>query len=144
MGSYYCHACSTSLGIVKPDVPTKVTGTPYQLGKFIKHTAPTGTYDVNSVFADSSTQAYRGYIVTGTLAGYTEIDDRGRTNLLWFAGQQIGVTVRKGQLVTPADMVVVACHDNKWKIHGFPAPSTHYGQLNCQNCGAGLLSMTST
>lgn len=144
MSQYYCHVCSTNLGIVNPEVPTEITDTSYQLVKFIKHTAPTGTYDINSVFSDPSTQAYRGYIVTGTLSGYVQIDDQGRKNLLWVAGKEIGATIDKGKGVTPADTVVVVFPEDEGRIHAFPAPSTRFGQESCLNCGIGLFTTTSS
>lgn len=139
---YYCHTCSTGLGIVQPDVPESLIGTDYQLEKSIKHTAPTGIYHVNSVFADPSSDIYREYVVTATVSGSVQVDDRGRTNLLYLAGSPIGATFERGVIVTPADTIVVVFHDDRWRIHAYPAPSTGYGDAYCANCGTPLFHFT--
>ena len=136
MSLYFCHNCSVALGVVNPEIPETLTGTSYQLEKYIKHTAPTGTYSINSVFSDPSYDRYRDYVVTTTLSGSACIDDRGRTNLLYFAGKEIGATYKDGQLLVQADTVVVVFHDDEWKLHAFPDDSGKYRPANCQNCGA--------
>ena len=92
VSEYYCHRCSVMLGLVKPEVPESLTGTSYQLEKFIKHTAPTGTYPINSLFSDPSYERYRDFVATTIVSGSAYIDDRGRSNLLYFAGDKIGAT----------------------------------------------------
>lgn len=136
MSTFYCHQCSVALGIVSPEIPDSLTGTTYQLEKYIKHTAPIGTYPVNSVFLDSSYDGYRNYIVTATVSGSACFDDRGHLNLVYFAGKEIGATYEGGHLVVPADTVVVVFHDNEWKLHGFPVDSGRFTPATCQNCGA--------
>lgn len=136
MSTYYCHSCSTSLGIVQPDVPEPLFATSYQLEKFIKHTAPTGIYTLNSVFLDPSSDIYREFIVTTTVSGSAQIDDRGRINMIWFAGSPVGATIQDGKLITPADAIVVVFHDDKWKIHAYPTPSVGFGYEHCTRCGA--------
>lgn len=135
MSEHYCHNCSVELGVVEPEIPVTITGTSYQLEKYIKHTAPTGTYPINSVFSDPSYEMYRNYVVTTTMSGSAYIDDQGRTNLLYFAGKEIGATYEDGQLIVPADTVVVVFHDNKWKLHGFPVDSSKFRPSNCLRCG---------
>jgi hypothetical protein len=119
-----------------PEIPVTLTGTSYQLEKFIKHTAPTRGYSLNSVFSESSYEQYRDYVVTTTVSGSVQIDDWGRTNLLYVAGSGIGATYENGHLSIPADTVVVVFHDNAWKIHAFPAGSDSFQHSICQNCGA--------
>lgn len=117
-------------------MPVTLTGTTYQLEKFIKHTAPTGSYPILSVFSDPAYETYRDYVVTTTVSGSAQIDDRGRTNLLWLAGQPVGATFKNGQFVFPTDTILVVWHDDQSKIHAFPVSSTEYGPANCANCGA--------
>ncbi len=93
MPQYFCHLCSVS-SLVTPEFPTSLTGTFYQLEKYIKHTAPTGTYPLNSIFIDPTYNTYRGYILTGTLSGLLEIDNYGRKNYLWYAGEVTGAEYR--------------------------------------------------
>ena len=121
---------------MSPEIPVTLKGTSYQLEKFIKHTAPTGVYSLNSVFSGPSYDQYHDYIITTTVSGSVQVDDRGRTNLLYFAGSGIGVTYENGRLSIPADTVVVVFHDNEWKIHAFPADSDSFQYSICQNCGA--------
>ena len=138
MPKYYCHSCSVLLGIVNPEIPISLTGSSYQLEKFTKHTAPTGIYSLNSVFSNPSYEKYRDYVVTTTVSGSAYIDDYGRTNLLYFAGEEIGATYQNGQLLIHADTVVLVFHDDEWKLHAFPASSNSFQQSTCANCGSSI------
>ncbi len=63
MSTYYCHVCAANLGLMNVASPLSLTGTNYQLAKFIKHTDPTGTYAINSVYDDADYAVYENYIV---------------------------------------------------------------------------------
>ena len=137
MSTYYCHACAI-LGLVTPAFPVSLTGTQYQLDKFIKHTAPTGIYSINSVFNDPTYEAYSGFIVTGTISGFMEIDDRGRKNFHWYAGEQTGVEYRNGGYNAPTNGVVIVFPEDDTKLHAYPIQGQS-GVINyCANCGAPL------
>lgn len=119
MSDYYCYPFAVKHGIIKPSSPTNLTGQAYQLEKFIKHTAPTGSYSINSVFDNPAYSNYKNYIVNGLLSGCAEIDDKNRLNLIWYAGERVGLT-HSGSFVTPASGVKIVFHDNQTKIHQFP------------------------
>ncbi|MGA2111723.1 MAG: hypothetical protein ABSG98_06180 [Anaerolineales bacterium] len=140
MSSIYCHSCSVLLGLFRPELPDSLTGTSYQLAKYIKHTAPTGTYPYNSIFEDTGFPQYMEYIVTATVSGSAQLDDRGRVNLLYLAGREIGLTYAHGELLAPADAILVVFHDNQWKIHGFPVDSRDLVPSYCANCGAPIFT----
>src|SRR5947208_15019894 len=80
MPTYYCHECARKHNLIAPIMPVSglipASGT-YSLGKFIKHTAPTGVYAVNSVFNDPSWATYQNYLVAAAASGCLQIDDSG-------------------------------------------------------------------
>lgn len=132
MSDYYCHACAVKLGLIMPALTTDLTGCDYQLEKFIKHTAPTGSYSINSVFDDPKYAEYKDYTISGALSGCVEIDNRGRKNLLWYAGKRVGLTY-SGAFTVPASGVKIVFHDNETKIHTYPfnPPKAQ----RCKECG---------
>ena len=136
MSEYYCHKCAAIKGLMNPASPTDLIGTPYQLDKFIKHTAPAGIYPVNSIFDNLDYSAYRDYVVYTSGSGCFEIDDQGRSNLIWIAGRKIGATFHNGVLIAPDDAVRVVFHDNEWKIHAFPTLSDPIQTKRCALCDA--------
>lgn len=133
MSEYYCHACAVKNGAVQPTVTTNLTGSNYQLEKFFKHTAPTGHHAINSVFSDKSYAKYRDYTISGSLSGGVEIDDQGRTNIIWYAGEEVGLT-HSGSFTIPASGVKIVLHHDDAKVHTYPfnPPQTQY----CKTCGA--------
>ncbi len=133
MSIYYCHRCAAELGMMNPMVPHNLTATQYQLEKFIKHTAPMGTYKINSVFNDPS--AYNNYVVYTAGSGCLQIDDRNRINLIWVAGRNIGATFIDGNFTFPDDSIKVVYHNDEWKIHAFPTLSDPIETKRCLNCG---------
>jgi hypothetical protein len=135
MSNYYCHSCAAISGWMSAASPTSLTGTTYQLEKFIKHTVPTGSYPFVSVFDDPNYGAYRNYVVYTSGSGCLEIDDRGRRNLIWVAGMRVGATFENGVLKSPDDAVKVVLYDDEWKIHAYPTLSDHVETKRCVMCG---------
>jgi len=135
MSVYYCHACAAIKGWMNAASPANLTGTPYQLEKYIKHTVPTGIYPVNSTFDDPGYETYRSYVVNTSASGCLEVDGYGRRNLIWVAGQRIGATFQSGVLIRPDDAVRVVLYNNEWKIHTFPTTSDHVATQRCAECG---------
>ncbi len=127
-----------SQGLVKPANPISLTGTSYQLGKFIKHTVPTGTYPLNSIFNDPTYNTYSGYIVTGTMSGLLEIDDYGRKNFIWYAGENTGAEYRNGIYVAPTSGVKIVLPETSTRLHAFPIAAQPNLINYCRNCGAPL------
>ena len=135
---HYCYLCTISQGLVKPANPISLTGTSYQLGKFIKHTAPTGTYPLNSIFNDPTYDTYSGYIVTGTMSGLLEIDDNGRKNFIWYAGETTGAEYRNGIYIAPTNGVKIVLPEDSTRLHAFPILAQPNVINYCLNCGAPL------
>jgi hypothetical protein len=119
---------------LNPADPIELTGTQYQLEKFIKHTAPSTSYPWNSVFTGPGSESYRNYVVTAVASGCVQIDGN-RTNVVWVASETTGITYRNGSFVAPADAVKVVFHDDEFKIHGFPIGSAAFGSATCIACG---------
>ncbi|SRR6266545_1586737 len=131
---HFCHSCATSMGIPAATPTERLFETPYQLAKYMKHTAPGTAYDINSVFSDPSTAAYAGYVVSIMGSGWYQVDDWGRYNMTWYAGSQTGAEYRGGTFHVPASGVKVVCYQDEFKIHAYPdaaiVPAT-----TCLRCG---------
>jgi hypothetical protein len=134
-GKYYCHMCASKQAWCKPTIPSSLTGSTYQLGKFLKHTTGAGTFSVNSVFNDPSIETYENYLITTCNSGGYEVDDGGRVNALWFAGKDTGVTYNNGQYSLPTSGVKVVLHDNELMIHAFPVAINPQMKICCECCG---------
>lgn len=119
---------------MNPADPIELTGTQYQLEKFIKHTTPSTTYPLNSVFTGPASESYRNYIVTAVASGCVQIDGN-RTNVVWVATATTGFTYHNGKFVAYDDAVKVVFHDDLFKIHGFPIGSAEFGSATCIACG---------
>jgi hypothetical protein len=132
---FYCHECAARNSLMNAASPVSLTGTQYQLERFIKHTAPTGIYPVNSIFDDPTYNSYRNYVISSTASGCVQVDSAGRVNVIYVAGKTVGITVRNSTLVTPDDAVKVVLHDNQWKMHAFPTVSDTVNAQRCVECG---------
>lgn len=108
----------------------------YQLEKYIKHTAPTSaSHNFNSVFTDPSTVAYKDYIVSTVNSGSVEVDNRNSVNITWVASKDTGMSFKNGSFHSKTDAVKVVFHDNQFKIHAYPIPSTGVLRKKCNICG---------
>ena len=132
---HYCHVCSEARGYLQGVATASLLDDPYQLGKYLKHTVPDPTYNVQSVFASPSTQAYENYIVSSSLSGSVQIDRKGRRNLIWVAGTPTGFQQKNGVLQHPQDAVKVVLYTDTRKIHAFPQSSTQFTADACPDCG---------
>lgn len=136
MAQYFCHSCALAQQIITPlDASTmNFTGSAYQLEKFIKHTAPIDYNGVVSIFDTPEYSSYRDYAVSASLSGCAQIDDRGRTNLIWYADKHVGITYENGNYLLPADGVKVAFHDNQFTFHQFPTNIEAHYIKRCPIC----------
>jgi hypothetical protein len=140
MATRYCHKCASSKGFLVGGLPSGLTGTAYQVGKFLKHTVPSSSSQTTGVFTDPGYHAYSRYMISSSASGSVEIDDSGRTNVVWYAGKHIGASWVGGQPVFPADAVkLVLSHDSS-KVHAFPVSSVAYQGEKCASCGDPILS----
>jgi hypothetical protein len=80
MTIYYCHECARKEAHVLPVIPISGHGPAnmYQLEKYIKHTAPTGVYSLNSVFNDPTWPIYQNYLVAGAASGCLQAETGGQ------------------------------------------------------------------
>jgi hypothetical protein len=135
VSKYYCHACANKYGLI-PDPPAgKVVRTLYQYRKHQKHTSPDPTYPIQSVFSDSSTSVYAGYIVNALHNGAVEVDDDGRRDIIWCAGRYTGFRYELGILVQPNDAVKIVLSSDTGLVHAFPENSTNFNTRFCEYCG---------
>lgn len=135
MSLYYCHSCNSQLGIIVPADPASLTGTQYQLDKFIKHTAPTGAYPVNSVFDTPRYDDIKDYWLRTTASGAVEVDHLGRKNLIYFADKSTGVTLINQQPVASGDAIKVVLPELEKKVHLYPVTTTGMSLRTCSQCG---------
>ena len=135
MSTYYCHDCAITNGILQPALPQPLTGTQYQLEKYLKHTTTTTAYNFNTVFTGPSSYTYSNFIVSAVSSGHVEVDDQNRINVVWVASTPTGIAMRNGSFVGPTDAVKVVLHSNALKIHGFPISVASLNVGFCQVCG---------
>ena len=140
MGVLLCHSCAAEQGHIDFTLPGSVTGTEYQLEKYMKHTAPSGSYPVNSVFESPDHAVYSNYIVGTMASGCVEIDDHGRANLIYFAGEKTGARYEHGEFVCDISGVKVVLAHDEARVHGFPTGIGHLGPQHCERCGTPLLN----
>ena len=140
MSDFYCHECAAKNGWMNVATEANLTGTPYQNGRFIKHTTPSGIYPIISVFDDPSYSANSGYLASASMFGCLEVDDSGRRNLVWDAEKRVGQTF-SGTTVLRADSAIkVVLPYNPRKIHLFPTASDLISRGQCVGCGRFLAS----
>ena len=135
MPTYLCHPCAAARGYLQSVQTGSLLQTSYQLGKYMKHTVPDPRYNVQSVFASPSTQAYQDYVVNSALSGSVEIENDNRVNVVWVAGPIVGFQYLSGQLVYPQDSVKVVLSTSTAHIHAYPQSSTQFVTAQCQDCG---------
>jgi hypothetical protein len=139
MSTRYCHKCAGELGYLRQPTGEELIATTYQLEKYIKHTVPDPKYQVQSVFTTPSTEAYASYVLNTMAAGSVELDDRGRTNVIWTAGAPTGFLFKRGVLVQPQEAVKVVLSSSTGEIHTFPANSTTFVATTCARCGGPIV-----
>ena len=135
MPEYLCHACASAQNYLRSIQTGSLLQTQYQLDNYIKHTVPDPQYNWQSVFASPSTQSFANYVVSSSLSGSLEFDDKGRTNIIWVAGSLTGFQYSSGQLLYPQDSVKVVLSTSTSKIHAFPQSSTQFSAGRCRQCG---------
>ncbi len=89
---------------------------------------------VLSLFDRPEYSLYQGYTVSGSLSGCCEIDSMGRTNLIWYAGQHVGMTFKDGKYYCPDDSIKVVLHHDVTLIHTFPVNYELHYINRCLEC----------
>jgi len=134
-----CHQCGISEGLISPnpDETINLTGTTYQLDKYMKHTAPYNQPGFNSVFDDPTYEAYRSYHINASYSGCVEVDGNRRINLVWYAGEENGVLEDDGVPVLNTDSVKVVLSNDHHRVHCFSVASgATLSAASCELCGA--------
>jgi len=137
MSIRWCHSCARAAGLIGQEIPSALTGNLYQLGKFIKHTLPTGSPKPVSIFSEPTYATYENFVVSSLASGSVERDDSGRTNVVWYAGSHIGATWQHGQPIFANDTVKVVCTGDR--LHAFSISSAGYSTATCSTCGGPIL-----
>ncbi len=141
MSDYYCHACAGIFGWMNVQNPDDLTGTEYQVDKFIKHTVPSSNYSgAVSIFQDPNLSTYATYVGNTAGSGCLEIDDLGRKNIIWVAGSTTGFTFENGIFRRPDDAVKVVLYEDQFRIHAYPTNSDFVDTKRCRNCGKLIVS----
>jgi hypothetical protein len=106
MATYFCHECARASGRL-PSLPPTLTGSVYQVDKFLKHTRVPSVSDagVVSVFDNPDHDYILNYAITASVSGTLQIDDHGRENMIWIAGERTGWRYEDGRLVQPENAV---------------------------------------
>jgi len=100
----------------------KKLGSVEQYGSHYKHTVPESRFPIQPVFSDPSTSAYGDHLVNAILAGAVEIDDLGRTNIIWAAGRETDCGNEFGHLIQPADAMKVVLSSRLRLLQENPRP----------------------
>jgi hypothetical protein len=136
-GTAFFHTTGEKSGL-RLAAPLALTLTPYQLGKYCKHTIPASLANFNIVFTSPASRTYHDFLVTTVAFGHLQVDDRGRCNVVWVASRQTGISLQVGQFLGSTDGVkVVLPHDDN-RIHAFPIPSSEVLSAVCAACGKAL------
>ena len=136
MSRYYCHPCASSMGELTNIHSSAPTASTYQIEKYFKHTIPSSSYNIQSIFDNPSTKLYKEAIVKASCAGSVEYDDEGRKNIIVVGSTgRIGCSFQNGRFVGENDMIKVVLSTNPEKIHTYTESSTKYSTAFCHKCG---------
>ena len=135
MSEHFCHSCASDLGIPASTEIDHLLGNQYQLEKFVKHTIPNTAYPISSIFSDPGTAAYAHYVVSTAGSGWYQVDDQGRYNMAWYAGQATGAEYHNGVFHIPASGIRLVSYYNEFKIHAFPDAAQELATATCDRCG---------
>ena len=126
---YYCHECAIRIGLLRPTTPISLTATEYQLDKYLKHTSPVTDYDFYSVFTNPRSETYERYIVTALASGSVQVDNQGRTNVVWVASEHTGITYKDGRFLASTNAVKVVFHDDDRRFTDSQSTLRNLGHL---------------
>lgn len=140
MTTYYCMACAQGNGLLAGNISTNLTGSNYQLEKFIKHTTePDENTSIVSVLSGSDYDSYKCYYVDTMHSGSVEVDGQNRVNVVWAARRETGATWVSGEFASYTDGIKVVLADNPQKVHLFNTDSNAFVEGTCEKCGAPLI-----
>lgn len=140
MGIYYCRKCAVAIGEISEEfpIPDNLIGTEYKLEKFVKHNFPTEFEEIHSIFKEPNLLKYSQYVINTSASGCLEIDDHGRKNLIFVAGETTGYTLVNGEIFRPDDAVRLVFYKDTNKIHAFSTSGSVIPKL-CSRCGCPIV-----
>lgn len=137
MSSYRCHDCARNRGDLSA-LPTDLTGSQYQVGKFAKHTTipGSGRTGLISTFDPGDFAQYADYCINAHASGSAEYRANGSLNaFVWAAGRSTGLTFLNGSLQPVApDAVKLVLLSNATKLHAYPTGSAVFAAATCVDC----------
>lgn len=139
MSKYYYHKCAEILDLIPANTEFNYTGSIVQLAKFIKHTMPTASHKINSVIQSNDYNQFKNYMVNSICSGSVEIDNQGRMNIVWVAGEKTGATYLNGSFLTDNNSVKVVKSWDCNEIHGYPTSSSDLELKIYSNCGGNVV-----
>jgi hypothetical protein len=112
----------------------------YQRDKYEKHSKPSSSHHVQTVFDNSSTQYYEDCIREAVERGAVQVESRG-TNVIFCpsTGRAIGSKYKWGQYADQQDTVVVVKTSDRGGVHAFLKASSQYSGQKCARCGGPIL-----
>jgi len=140
MGCFYCTRCADKLGL-KPLMPTlDLLGSTHQRDKHEKHTKPSTSHRVQTVFDNNSTQYYEECIREAFEHGTVQIESRG-TNIIFCPSTQstLGSKYKWGEYACKQDTVIVVKTSEPHGVHAFLTASSQYQNQRCDQCGNTVL-----
>lgn len=148
MPKYYCNKCAGNyLESNFVGANTNFTGSNYQNNKWYKHMEGSGSYPLNSVFkkedfeGNSEYDTYKNYMIEGKYSGSLEIDDKGRENIIYFAGKDIGLTLDSNDNIisNQNEFLKIVCWKDVNHIHSFTTSSNDLHVHTCELCGEPII-----
>lgn len=139
---YYCHECASEIYNPIDISEINLTGSLYQLGKFIKHTIAKPLLGITSSYYDTSYSAYNEYTINALASGSLEVIKQGdniKYNYVYFADKNIGCQYINGKATMEEDAVKVVLTNDRIKIHSFSTGSFGIQNNICTKCGKSLI-----
>ena len=131
---FYCRDCGVRRGTLRPFTPTLLTASSYQHEKVLKHTIPVSRSHLNGVFTHPGSETYTRCVVATVCSGHVQVDDAGRTNVVWVASNQVGLLYQGGHFVGGTTAVKVVLADDYSRMHGFPIRESELQAASCMDC----------
>ena len=138
---YFCPGCADQLGI-RPTMTTfDPVGSSCQRENYEKHTIPSSSHPLQTVFDNTSTQYYEDCIREAIKRGIVQRETRG-TNVIFCptTGSAIGSKYKWGKYANQQDTIIVVKTSDPNGVHAFLKASSQYSHQQCAHCGVNILS----
>lgn len=139
-----CNECARKNGLIPSfdTSSTNLTGSNYQLGKFLDHTQ-TGSRSGGtvSIFNDPGYEQYKNTFFSTLHSGSYHQDANGRESLKFVLSADCGFAwddLNKQQLYSE-DAIRLVCFRDSSKVHHYSQDSSMFQPVSCDNCGETIL-----